>query len=162
MTILRPLTALLAVSLLAVLPAAAGKADRARRQIIEADTRFAQAVKDNDLERFRELVSEKALFFGATLHEGRDAVVRAWSVLFEPAARTTLTWKPVRAEVASSGDLGYTVGRYVRTSRDDEGKATEQHGVYVTIWRKEKGGRWRAALDIGTPPGSEPVEIPED
>src|SRR3979411_2569141 len=35
---------------------------------------------------------------------------------------TTLTWAPIKAEMAASGDLGYTYGNYIYTARKKEGK----------------------------------------
>jgi ketosteroid isomerase-like protein len=162
MTPPRAIAITLVALLVASMPAAAGKADRARQEIIEADTNFAVAMMEHDLERFAGMVSEESLFFGSGIDHGRKAVAAAWSPLFAPDAKSVLSWKPVRAEVASSGDLGYTVGSYELRSTDDAGKSTLRHGVYVTIWRKEKDGVWRAALDIGTPPGAEPLGIPAD
>ena len=56
-----------------------------------------------------------------------------------------LTGAPIKADVAQSGDLGYTYGSYVLR----DGGRTEK-GYYVRVWRRE-GGRWRVALDTANP-----------
>lgn len=56
----------------------------------------------------------------------------------------TLTWEPLSAEIAESGELGYTYGTYLLTAGD-----TEQKGTYVSIWKKDKNGNWKLALDSG-------------
>ena len=60
-----------------------------------------------------------------------------------------LSWEPLRAEIAGSGDLGYTFGRYILR----EGGAIKAHGVYVSIWKKQADGSWKFVLDgAGTTP----------
>lgn len=62
---------------------------------------------------------------------------------------TTLTWTPVKAEMASSGDLGYTYGNYVFTGKNKEGKLVSSYGKYTSIWRKQKDGQWKVVVDVG-------------
>jgi len=60
-----------------------------------------------------------------------------------------LTWSPVGAGIAASGDLGYTYGTYEFRSKDKDGKPAVNHGKYTTIWKKQKNGSWKVALDMG-------------
>ena len=62
---------------------------------------------------------------------------------------TSLTWSPVKAEMAASGDLGYTYGNYVYTARNKEGKLVANYGKYTSIWKKQKDGRWKVIVDMG-------------
>jgi ketosteroid isomerase-like protein len=64
-------------------------------------------------------------------------------------AGTSLTWTPVKAEMAASGDLGYTYGNYVFTAKDKDGKAVVSYGKYTSIWKKQKNGQWKVVLDMG-------------
>lgn len=124
--------------------------------IMAADAAFDRALADGDLAAFAELVAEDAVFLGSEVLEGREQVVAAWSTLLGPEATTSLRWAPDAAEVAASGDLGYTRGRYRMTTAGAGGETATAGGIYVTIWRRGGDGRWRAALDIGTPPEPEP------
>ncbi|MBI4420961.1 MAG: DUF4440 domain-containing protein, partial [Gemmatimonadetes bacterium] len=54
-----------------------------------------------------------------------------------------------RADVAASGDLGYTVGLFQSRRLDAAGKPVVGTGKYVTIWRKQADGSWKAMLDLG-------------
>jgi ketosteroid isomerase-like protein len=59
----------------------------------------------------------------------------------------TLTWEPMFAKIAASGDMGYTYGTYKIAD-----KATDSitgQGTYVTIWGKNSSGQWKALLDTG-------------
>jgi ketosteroid isomerase-like protein len=62
---------------------------------------------------------------------------------------TSLTWTPVKAEMAASGDLGYTYGNYVYTAKNKEGKLITTYGKYTSIWKKQKDGQWKVVVDMG-------------
>jgi len=69
-------------------------------------------------------------------------------------SRLKLTWYPIKADVASSGDLGYTFGNWKLIGKTADGKDTTSYGVYVSIWKKQKDGKWKYVFDGGndTPP----------
>ena len=56
----------------------------------------------------------------------------------------TLSWKPSKAEIAKSGDLGYSYGIYELKTKD-----TLLKGTYVSIWKKQSNGVWKFVLDSG-------------
>lgn len=60
-----------------------------------------------------------------------------------------LIWNPEFAEVAESGELGYTWGKWSLAGKD-----TVYYGNYFTVWKKQKDGSWKVKLDGGnsTPP----------
>jgi ketosteroid isomerase-like protein len=60
-----------------------------------------------------------------------------------------LTWQPAKADVAASGDLGYTYGTY-ELKTVGESKTTES-GNYMRIWKKQATGKWRVVLDLLNP-----------
>ncbi len=68
--------------------------------------------------------------------------------------KTTLQWKPIKAEVSPDGQLGYTIGNWTYTGRDEHGIPANQYGNYITIWKKQADGKWKYVLDGGnsTPP----------
>ena len=71
----------------------------------------------------------------------------------------SLTWTPVKAEMAASGDLGYTYGTFVFKANEKDGNPVTHYGKYTTVWKKQREGTWRVALDmgnIGPSPGAKP------
>ncbi len=81
------------------------------------------------------------------LRIGRDPAIGAGGIAAAFAGREgekTLTWTPVRAEIAASGDLGYTFGSWSIPGQD-----RAVHGVYVSIWKRQPDGTWRWVLDGG-------------
>jgi ketosteroid isomerase-like protein len=125
-------------------------AEELAAQVRAADEAFNQSVQDGDMDAFAALVAEDAHFYGDQLLGGREQVVKAWSIFFDPEAGVSLNWAPSYAE--ASGDLGYTRGRYFMTAPGPDGTPTEMSGAYVSIWRRGGDGLWRAAVDIGTIP----------
>jgi ketosteroid isomerase-like protein len=60
----------------------------------------------------------------------------------------TLNWEPLFADVARSGDLGYTTGPYMLTVNTPE-KRQPQYGFFFSVWKKQTDGNWRVVLDAG-------------
>src|SRR5690348_18440812 len=60
----------------------------------------------------------------------------------------TLSWKPVGADVAASGDLGYTWGNWKYQAPD-----TAYYGNYFTAWKNKKTavGKWPLMVAILRP-----------
>jgi len=56
-------------------------------------------------------------------------------------------WEPTKVEVARSGELAYSTGSYTTGYTDPQGKAVEDRGSYLTVWRKDAGGKWRVVFD---------------
>lgn len=55
-----------------------------------------------------------------------------------------LTWYPVKATVAKSGDMGFTFG--FATFKGDD---TTTYTNYCTIWHKQPDGKWKFVYDGG-------------
>jgi len=79
--------------------------------------------------------------------QGKANIAKTMSFLDDK--KNQLLWTPVGADVSTSGDLGYTWGRYEFRSEDKDGKPIVEHGKYTSIWKKQKDGQWRVVLDMG-------------
>jgi len=76
---------------------------------------------------------------------GRKAIM----ALFNPDSPAVLEWSPTSGEIAESGDLGYTLGRWKLTVPDPKGADRVSHGFYVSIWKKQPDGSWKYVFDSG-------------
>jgi ketosteroid isomerase-like protein len=74
---------------------------------------------------------------------GKDSIVKLFGA--HPDSVYTLSWKPTRANVARSGELGFTYGTY-SLSIKNTGK---EEGTYCTVWKKDKNHSWKFVLDTG-------------
>ncbi len=126
------------------------------RTLREADLALARAVDQRDRGSFAALLAEDAIFAGGGAPlRGRAAVLGGWAGFFEPQG-PRMSWAPELAEMARSGDLGYTVGRYLFEGRDASGQSVKREGRYVTVWRREADGAFRVAADSPLlPPGDD-------
>ncbi len=115
-----------------------------------ADETLNRAVAYRDRELFESLIAEDAVFLGGGLVEGRQAIVVSWGIFFAVDRTTSISWKPNRVEVADSGDLAYTLGDFEIRSTSADGSQRKATGTYVSIWRKDANGDWKAVVDAGT------------
>lgn len=51
-------------------------------------------------------------------------------------------------KVEVSGILGYTQGTYALTNTGRDGKPLHDKGKYLTVWKKQADGSWKAIEDI--------------
>ncbi len=57
-----------------------------------------------------------------------------------------LSWQPAKADVASSGDLGYTYGSF--EFKASGANAATESGYYMRVWKKQANGKWKVVLDV--------------
>lgn len=118
--------------------------------LYETDRRFSQTASMLGVaEAFSQFLAERAvrLANGELPIEGRKAI---YEHLLQ-VGDAHLEWQPVAAEVARSGELGYTWGFYEVRAREPGGRAVTGYGKYTTIWQKQPDGAWKVILDIGNP-----------
>jgi ketosteroid isomerase-like protein len=118
--------------------------------IVAADQDFNQAVADRSRERFLSFIAGNATFVGTTSEmRGHDEIWKGWQPFFEKDG-PTLSWRPTAGEVLVGGDVGYTVGSWVRRTKGPDGKPVESRGQYLTTWRRQPDGKWKVVYDIGS------------
>lgn len=140
-------------------PAVSLASDGTLVPLVESEKAFAQAVASRDMDRFLAFWADDGAVFppGAPIATGKVAIRAEWAALLSDK-EAALNWSPVRAEVARSGDLGYTWGTYVLTRTRDGKEVSRRTGKYLTIWRRGTDGTWRVVADIGSPdPPPEPA-----
>jgi ketosteroid isomerase-like protein len=59
-----------------------------------------------------------------------------------------VSWKTQSAQVAASGEMGYSMGRYDFAMSDSTGSPVKDHGNYLTIWKKQDDGSWKVTVDM--------------
>ncbi len=122
----------------------------ARQELMDTDLAFAQEVAQGGVEAWTSYFAEDGMMFlSGDPVVGHEAIHALMEPVFADSTHV-LDWRPRRAEVAASGDLGYTVGRYRSTRAGPNGLLIRGGGSYVTIWRKQPDGTWKVALDIGS------------
>lgn len=114
-------------------------------EILKTDKEFSDLSKKEGMKKaFIEYMDDN----GVLLRPDHMPIVGANAIEFLMETNDTsftLTWIPSYAQVALSGDLGYTYGIYNLQLQD-----TLLQGTYVSIWKKKKD-KWKFVLDSGNP-----------
>ncbi len=63
----------------------------------------------------------------------------------DPEGQGSLTWEPTRAEIANSGDVGYTTGPWTYRIGDKV-----VLGQYFSVWKVQPDGKWKVVIDAGS------------
>jgi len=70
-----------------------------------------------------------------------------------------LAWTPMHAAISADGKLGWSTGPWT-WSRDSTQKKPDSHGEYMSVWRQQSDGSWKAVLDCGIGHPAPPRETP--
>jgi ketosteroid isomerase-like protein len=84
---------------------------------------------------------------GGPLIQGKTNIAQSMEFLDDKNNR--LVWRPVGADISSSGDLGYTYGSFEFHAKNRDGKPVVEYGKYTSIWKRQKDGSWKVVLDMG-------------
>lgn len=134
--------------LLLIAGCATARADPA--VLVAADRAFATAVADGGAEAWASWFARDGAMIQAGVGEirGRNAIRGAVAYLDRPGV--ALRWEPERADIAASGDLGWTTGPW-RLRQDGPAGPVSARGRYVSIWRRQPDGSWKVVMDLGNP-----------
>jgi ketosteroid isomerase-like protein len=113
--------------------------------LIEAERSFARLASDSNTHTaFLAFLADKSLMF-------RNGEIKNGKELYGNVKddQGLLTWEPIFADVAASGDFGYDTGpSEFRKSRSDEKPV--YYGDFVSVWEKASNNQWKVILDLGT------------
>jgi ketosteroid isomerase-like protein len=125
----------------------ADNAELLLEQLLATDRAWADTPPD--AEAFAAFFANGGRLFppGAALVEGQEAILESMGPLFGSPGYG-LTWRATGADIAASGDLGFTFGTFEERGQDDAGSPTLTVGKYVTVWRRGDDRTWRVVADI--------------
>jgi ketosteroid isomerase-like protein len=123
-----------------------------RASLVEADRRLLEAAKSEGLGT---AMSENATDDSRVHRSGRLPIIGKQSIRSYFSEKPyAILWEPIRADVSTSGDLGYTHGTYEMKNDLSQAQPAEK-GYYVRVWVRSGESKWGMALDttIPTPAG---------
>jgi uncharacterized protein (TIGR02246 family) len=142
-------------------PKAAGSHDADVQALKDNEAQWNKDYEAKDLDKVVAHYTDGAVLMapGTEPSTGKDAIRSALKpMLADPAL--SLKFEATRVEVASYADMAYTQGSYTLTLTDPATKKPfNDKGTYVTVYKKQADGFWKAVSDIAssaTPPGSPP------
>jgi|HubBroStandDraft_1064217.scaffolds.fasta_scaffold156197_2 ketosteroid isomerase-like protein len=150
---MNPRATLLLASAAALLAGCSGSGTgKAKSELIAADIAFSEmSAKVGPSAALLAFIAPDAKLL-SVVRQGKDGV---HDELMQLPPTATLTWTTSYADVAASGDLGYTWGRYtlIVPSSVKGRQPLVEKGTYVTVWRHQAIGGWKVVLDGGNPDG---------
>lgn len=144
---MRTLPLFLLVSVVASSCARTVNVEQEKAALLAVDQEWSTTTKD--LDKFVSYFAPEATmaFHGMPIIRGQNAIRETVGAMMK-APGFNMAWKATRAEVAASGDLGYTVGTYELTMNNAAGLPAGDKGKYLTTWKKIDG-TWKVVDDIG-------------
>jgi ketosteroid isomerase-like protein len=124
--------------------------DAERAAIIRTEAAFQKARAERGMEGWLDFFSDDT----ALLTPGSDLVFSK-QALRERLTRDgwnsklLLEWTPVKVDVAASCDLAYSVGTWRMTGTSTKDEPISLTGKFLTVWKKQADGSWKAVADIG-------------
>jgi len=80
---------------------------------------------------------------------GKDAIRSSLQAFVAGDPNFALSYSSTKVEVARSGDVGYSQGTYTMKMTDPKTKKVlTENGKYVTVYKKQADGLWKAVADI--------------
>lgn len=128
--------------------------------LLAADAAWSQAAAAKDVDKFMSYFAPDAtlMFQGMPALSGPQAIRDNVSAMMKTPG-FEVSWKATRAEVAASGDIGYTVGHYSMTAPNAAGVPSSEKGKFVATWKKVDGV-WKVVDDIGNTDAPTPISSP--
>ena len=125
-------------------------AEQSKIRDIEASWVKEAAAKD--LEKSVSHYADDAVMIspGVPAAKGKEAIHAAWKALLDDP-NSKLNFSSDRVEISASGDLATTKGSYTLTVTNPKTKKPiEDKGSYVTVFKKQADGGWKAIEDINS------------
>ena len=144
---------LIGAALPAAAPAQPGRSgQRATVAAIRAlEARWNEEWAHKDVARIAAHYARDAVLMAPGARMVGIAQIRAGIVQMTGDPALSLRFHADRVELSASGDLAYTQGTYTLRSTDPHShRVVEDHGSYVTTYRRQRDGSWAAIDDIAS------------
>jgi ketosteroid isomerase-like protein len=124
--------------------AAAAPADKSFYELVATERAFAQRAQDRGATAaFQEYLADDSVVFAPAPMNGREFYAG------RERASNALLWGPAQAEIAASGDLGYTMGPWLARPLDAPDADPKGAGHFFSVWRRGDDGKFRNVIDVG-------------
>ena len=120
-----------------------------KNEIVNTEQEFAEMVLNEGIPKafLTYAAKDAVLLRNNGLIIGKDSLRESYKNKESELGKVSLTWKPDFVDVALSGDLGYTYGKYVYTTTDSIGITNVVEGVFHTVWKRQLDGKWKFVWD---------------
>jgi len=119
-----------------------------KQEIADTEHAFSEMAKTDGIPKafVTFAADDVTILRGKELIKGKEALKESYEKRAS-SGEVSLTWAPDFVDVSSSGDLGYTYGKYVYTSMDSLGNKQSSEGIFHTVWKRQPDGTWKFVWD---------------
>jgi len=110
--------------------------------ILKANAGYLEACKSKDIDKIMSIFTENALWASSSLIDKEG--IKKWYTEFL-ANNWNFDWKVEQVEVASSGDLAYTLCLVENQRVVDGDTVRTMKGGFIYIWKKQSDESWKIA-----------------
>ena len=116
-----------------------------KQEIVDTERAFAAMAKADGIPKaFLAYAAEEAVLMrNNSLVIGKGKMAEFFETQSASSAELSLSWEPDFVDVSSSGDLGYTYGKFSLSITDSTGTKQERSGVFHTVWTRQQDGSWK-------------------
>jgi uncharacterized protein (TIGR02246 family) len=126
------------------------------KKVMQLSKEWSQAASRGDVEKIIGYWADDAVVMsaGEPVLNGKQAIRKMVEESYKmPGFR--INWEPQSVVVSESGDMAYLLENSQISFTDSTGKPFTINNNAVSIWRKQKDGTWKNAVDISTPDASQ-------
>ncbi len=144
----------LGVACVMMSPLEAANPSEAALSMVKTERAFAQMALDSGMTpAFLQYLHDDAVVFRPGPTNGK-----AWYTENRSGSKAELRWRPIFAEMSSSGDLGLSTGPW--EYRSQPGDTNVYFGHFVSVWRRLDDGTFRVMIDLGN--SHDKADLPSD
>jgi uncharacterized protein (TIGR02246 family) len=121
-------------------------------KVMQLSKEWSQAASAGDVEKIVSYWADDAVLMsaGQPVLNGKQAIRKMVEESYKmPGFR--ISWQPQSVVVSESGDMAYLLENSKISYTDSTGKPVTLNNKAVSIWRKQRDGNWKNAVDISTP-----------
>jgi ketosteroid isomerase-like protein len=124
-------------------------AEESAAAVKAADIKWSKAAQAHDMVTLDSYYADDATVLPANeeMITNKGGATKYWMDHLTP--NVEVSWSPMYVEAAKGGDMVYVLGSYTMTTKPVKGKGATvtDHGKYLSVWKKQADGSWKAEAD---------------
>jgi ketosteroid isomerase-like protein len=117
------------------------------QEMVKTEHAFADmAEAKNTRDAFMAFIADDGLLFRPGAVNGKKWMIE--HPVPPSDKKPLLAWRPSFADMAASGDMGFTTGPW-EFKGDSKDEKPSGYGHFMTVWKKQPDGSWRFVVDLG-------------
>jgi len=118
------------------------------RAIRDNEAQWSKAMAAKDVDAFVSFYADDAVVLppNAPISTSKGTTRAMLRTIFG-APGFSMSFQPTKVDVARSGDIGYSYGTYTSAMTGPSGNPVNDTGKYVTVYKKQADGKWKAVVD---------------